>query len=259
MPRFQLTARAVRRQVLNSQAVIIGLEAAEIAASAIPGQFVELKVPGVLWRRPMSIYRRIGDVIEILVAIVGPGSRALAQLIPGGSIDIIGPLGNGFPIDGSDGDVVDDVVVAGGFGIAPFPFLVQRLREVGRTPRIFLGGRTKDQLFRQDLPAERISVATEDGSAGEQGKVVPLFASFADAVPERIERMRVYACGPTPMLRALQHAVASRGIRAWVSVEREMACGIGICQGCVVGAAGSDAYLLACKDGPVFDASAIVL
>ena len=275
MQRFHLLGTIVRRQEFNEHAAVLGFLAPEIAASARPGQFLEIKVAGALWRRPMSIYRCEGDVVEILVAVIGAGSRSLFQSKIGEKLDVIGPLGNQFPIDKVTGVGKLEVIIAGGSGIAPFPFLVERVQRQGRTPRIFVGARTKSQLLLGHLPAEQVHIATDDGSEGYKGSVVDLFTNFIDAHSIDVRDIVVYACGPAGMLRSLQEVVRARRIQAWLSVEREMACGLGICQGCVVRLADGgqrelqnssgkmDApgvrYALACTEGPVFDANSIIL
>ncbi|MGB9773928.1 MAG: dihydroorotate dehydrogenase electron transfer subunit [Bacteroidota bacterium] len=275
MQRFHLLGTIVRRQDFNEHAAVLGFQAPEIAASAHPGQFLEIKVSGVLWRRPMSIYRCEGDVVEILVAVMGAGSRSLFQSKIGEKLDVIGPLGNQFPVDKITEVDKLEMIIAGGVGIAPFPFLVERLQRQGRTPTIFVGARTKSQLLLGHLPTEQVHIATDDGSEGYKGNVVDLFTNFINAHSIDVRNIVVYACGPQGMLRSLQKVVRARRIQAWISIEREMACGLGICQGCAVRLADGgqrglqnssgekDApdvrYALACTDGPIFDATSIIL
>jgi dihydroorotate dehydrogenase electron transfer subunit len=238
----------------------MGLETADTFASAAPGQFVMLGLgaggPRLL-RRPFSIHRRTPGGIELLYRVVGPTTRAMAALAPGGAVDLLGPLGNAFTVPAGAGRIA---LVAGGIGVAPMVFLAETLvaaSEKRRAIEVFIGGRScNDLLCREDfqhlgLP---VTATTDDGSAGQQCLVtLPLEQGTAARAPDLI-----CACGPPAMLRCVARMAMARRIACQVSVEALMACGMGACLGCAMAGADPVApYLHVCKDGPVFDAAAL--
>jgi dihydroorotate dehydrogenase electron transfer subunit len=191
-----------------------------------PGQFFMLEAPGRPLPRPMSLCLAPPGELGFLVDAIGPGTRALAALEPGDELEVFGPLGNGYRLD-----VERPLLVGGGIGIAPLPYLAQRL---GGAPTV-LG-------FRSDSHAEAAALLP-----GAEVVVEPrLVTELVD--PE----MEVLACGPEPML----HAVARIAPRAQLAWEAPMACGFGACYGCVVEIRGALRRL--CVEGPVLDASAVV-
>ena len=226
-----------------------------ISRTLRPGQFVNIRVDGgcdALLRRPFSAYRIRGEVVEIIFQVVGRGTDALRRKVPGDSIDVMGPLGVPFRTDG--GDFRTAVLVGGGLGVAPLPILTEALRGCGVTIMTFLGARTSAHLVTSHL--EGLRTATDDGSAGYHGTVVDLAAHTMRESPPPLPK--IFACGPTPMLRAVASLARASGIPCEVSLEGPMGCGIGICQGCPVERAGEEpAYALMCKDGPTFDISTI--
>jgi dihydroorotate dehydrogenase electron transfer subunit len=210
-------------------------------------------------RRPFSIMStdpRAGS-FTVFIKTVGPGSRALAALETGGLAQCLGPLGRGFspPPAGSEA-----VLVAGGYGIAPFYLFSAELRREGRTPRVFYGGRTAADLPLR-APFEALGVplvaATEDGSLGVRGRVTEPLEAYLDGSKGVAV---LYACGPEAMLRAVARLAERRGLRAEVSLDPWMGCGIGTCLGCVVRVRGEGTprYACACREGPVFDTQTVV-
>jgi dihydroorotate dehydrogenase electron transfer subunit len=185
----------------------------------VPGQFFMLEAPGRLLPRPMSVCLAPGGELGFLIDVVGPGTRALTSLEPGDSLALLGPLGNGFRLD-----VERPLLVGGGIGIAPLPYLAQQLRR----GRIVLG-------FRSDWHAEAAALLPAADVCVEPRLVTEL-------VPDGWD---VLACGPEPMLRAL-NLVAPRAQLAW---EAPMACGYGACYGCAVEIDGMLKRL--CVEGPV--------
>ena len=233
----------------------------EIAAAARPGQFVHLRLSegaDTLLRRPFSVMsvNPTRASFQVLVRTVGRGTQMLAQSQPGNEYHIIGPLGNGFGVPGPDGEVV---LVAGGVGVAPLIFLASALRAPNtyRYVRGLLGARSEEDLacwLEFSGLCDEFIVATEDGSAGEQGLIT-------EFLPPQLERGAgcVYACGPSPMLAEVARQCQTRAVPCFVSMEQWMGCGVGACLGCVIPtlAPGADRYQRVCKDGPVFDASII--
>ncbi len=220
-----------------------------------PGQFVMVRVSGALdplLRRPFGIYDVLGGRkgIEILYKVVGRGTGMLSELDPGDRVDVLGPLGNGFPMVR---DPENLVMVAGGIGVAPFFWLAKAIAGKGRRPVLLYGARTKEEVrlvrpFR--AAGVRVRVTTEDGSVGSRGLVTDLLDR------ELVEGRTVYACGPLGMLMAVSEAARRRGVKCLVSLERAMACGIGVCLGCAVKTRPHPQeqkhYSMVCSDGPVF-------
>jgi len=227
-----------------------------ISCTALPGQFVNISaeesaVP--LLRRPFSIYSIDGDNVSIIFNVVGIGTKMLSQRKTGDTVDVLGPLGKGvFPFD--DEKFETALFVAGGLGVAALPFLNSRLGNLKKVVT-FLGARTSSQIVRQGL--DNVHVATDDGSEGFQGTVVDLLKNYM--AENAVVHPRVYSCGPTPMLRDLANYCVEEDIACYAALECEMACGIGLCQGCPVETEnGENKYKLVCKDGPVFDVHDII-
>lgn len=228
-----------------------------IAASVVAGQFVNIRTDDriePLLRRPFSIYNTENDLVRIIFNVVGRGTASLSRKEPGETIDVLGPLGNPFSLDGDSFETA--VLVGGGLGVAPLPLAARGLQKVGKSVVTLLGARNASMLVSRYLPDVR--VATDDGSQGYHGTVVDLASTILSRGPGG--SMKLFSCGPTPMLRALQSLVLAKGIPCQASLEGAMGCGFGICQGCPVELAGpGKKYALMCKDGPVFDMTAIRL
>ena len=234
--------------------------AAGVAELARPGQFVALAVGGDtsanLLRRCFSIHQvspggAHGGTVDVVVAARGPGTRWLTSLTARSEVNIIGPLGRGFPLPT---DPVPCVLVGGGYGSAPLFWLAAALRERGCHVELVLGAATRDQLFgvgQARLAADRVSVTTDDGSMGVKGWV-------SDVLPDVIRRSSadvVYGCGPMAMLRSITEIATEQGAVAQVAVEESMACGIGVCMTCVMPVKGNDGLtrmVRSCAEGPVF-------
>lgn len=257
MPQFQEKSVLLANERLSANYFRLVLSAPQIAAQASPGQFVMVACGTTLdplLRRPFSIHRCPGDGnLHLLIKIVGKGSQLLADLAPGASLDLLGPLGRGFNRQAEG----PSVLVGGGVGIAPLLFLVERCQldpSCSVPPAVFLGGQTARDV--QQLAQEfarlgcPVTVATDDGSLGHHGlvteplqKVLPQFR-------------KAYVCGPTPMMAATAELCKAAGITCEVSLEAHMACGLGACLGCTVhGADGG--YLHVCKHGPVMPAEEV--
>ncbi len=215
--------------------------------------------------RPFSIYRQSGDEIAFLIKIMGRGTRSLAEAAVGERIGIVGPLGNGWPA--LDGAGVPWVCIAGGVGSAPFPMAIEQAlagmdgQAPARTDQITLlfGAATGGLLYDLDAfraTGVRVECATDDGSEGLRGNVIELLRGLWDA-GELPREVRLLACGPEPMLHAVERLAHECDLEAWLSLESLMGCGVGICNGCPVvtrkdGERGSWPNAKCCVEGPVF-------
>jgi dihydroorotate dehydrogenase electron transfer subunit len=259
---IQQKARVLWNRQVSPDCFKLGL-ACKGYETAVPGQFVMLQVSEQdipLLRRPFSIHGLlVGDGghtgVELLYKVVGEGTRILSNISEDQTLDILGPLGNGFLPDPPGPRIF---MVGGGIGVPPLVFLAKTLDAHGvdmSRCHMFLGGRTKaDLLCREDFQALGISVhlTTDDGSEGDQCLITHPVEQEAGETPPDI----IYACGPLPMLACLADICREKDIRCQVSIESMMACGIGACLGCAVEKSGdADAYFHVCKDGPVFEAN----
>lgn len=265
---IDFSASVLRNADLGSGNHLVEFELPEQAREMEPAQFFMLGVPdsAVLLRRPYSVCGLPGTfadapprAAQILYKVVGRGTGLLAALAPGATIRLLGPLGRGFRRPASPG--VRPVLVAGGIGSAPFPALAARLRDHDLPPVLFYGARSAGDLplldwFRE--ACESVEVTTEDGSAGRRGLVTtPLERLLDESAPEGLH---VYACGPEPMLKAVRSLTIGRGVPCDLSLEAHMACGFGVCLGCVVPAHrpdGSVGYDRVCVEGPVMPAESL--
>lgn len=241
------------KRQLGERIFQIRLFSPKIAKLAKPGQFCNIKVSEgdfPLLRRPFSVSNVEGDSIYFLFDIHGEGTKILSEKVPGDELDILGPLGNGFNYDG---DYYTAIIVAGGLGSAPFPFLTSKLD--GKEIVSFVGARNSSLVLTEDF--QNVNIATDDGSLGFKGTVVELLTNYIEK--NNLTSFRIYACGPNLMLKALQQICIERNYDCQISVECAMACGFGICQGCPVETTDGEGYKLVCKDGPVFEAKEIKL
>ncbi len=223
----------------------------EISRQILPGQFVNIKTEigcEPLLRRPYSIYHADGDRAEIIFNVVGKGSAGLRKKQRGDFLDVLGPLGVPFSLDGDDFDTA--VLIGGGLGIAPLPLSTKALLRNNKSIITLLGARTSNQLVEAHL--KNVHVSTDDGTKGLHGNVVDLLMDHYKSLAGK--RLKVFACGPTKMLHAVAAFTLTHEIPCEVSLEGPMACGFGICQGCPVEMIGGEKkYGLMCKDGPTFD------
>jgi dihydroorotate dehydrogenase electron transfer subunit len=235
---------------------VLRFQSEKVARAAAPGQFVNLRVtdsyvPFV--RRPFSVSRVDGRLVEILFNVVGTGTRILSSKRPGDTLDLVGPLGKPFGVHGAYDTAL---IVAGGLGVAPFPLLTDWLLREEKQIVTFLGARTTYQLYK--LYLRNLHVATEDGSEGSKGTVLDILDRFLQA--HAVSKPKIFGCGPTRMLQALSEYAQRNRIPCELSLEGEMACGIGLCQGCPVELRnGTTKYALVCKEGPTFYSEHIVL
>jgi len=252
---FQEKTTVIRLEQLSDENYFLELHAPQVANTGQPGQFIMLEVSkgsDPLLRRPFSLNRLADDgSIRILFKVVGRGTEILSHSVKGDILPILGPLGHGFEIDTNR----PACLVGGGMGIAPMLFLAEKLSKIeGRQMEdiIILGGRNRRELEPLvgdfDRLGMKLLLATDDGSMGVDGLVTDVLAGeglSSDYI--------LYSCGPKPMLAAVYKELGDSGVSCQVSIESVMACGMGACLGCSVGAR-DEGYVHVCTDGPVFKA-----
>ncbi|HCV42389.1 MAG TPA: dihydroorotate dehydrogenase electron transfer subunit [Bacteroidetes bacterium] len=228
-----------------------------IAQSASAGQFVNIKTDeGIepLLRRPFSLYTTQGNLAQIIFNVIGKGTAVLRNKRAGEMLDVLGPLGVPFTLNSPSHDTA--ILVGGGMGVAPMPMATRELIRLGKKVVTILGARTASMVIEAHL--RDVHVATDDGSRGFHGNVVDLIKQMAPR--GKYSNPKVFACGPTQMLKALQAYVLENEMDCEASLEGPMGCGFGICQGCPVELVDAEKkYGLMCKDGPTFDMKKIRL
>jgi len=264
-----VAARVLSNTPLSPGYNVLALEAPEIGATTSPGQFVMVKPAqgqDPMLRRPFSVFELLRDDrggvhgISILNKRVGVGTALLYGARPGDVIATLGPLGKPFvPVDPPD----EAWMVAGGVGLAPFWTLAETLAARGTKMTLFYGGRSATDIYYEPFFARlgaTLALATEDGSKGERGRVTaPLERALAAQPADR--PLTIYACGPTPMMRAVAQLGDAASRPVFVSLEPIMGCGMGGCYSCVVRvkrASGGSHFVRSCLEGPVFNAAGLV-
>ena len=229
------------------------IDAPKIAAEAQCGQFLHIDCGGAFLRRPISICDVYDGKVRFIFEVKGEGTKALAKYEVGDLIDVMGPLGHGFEIDGS---VKNPIIIGGGIGVFPLYNLAKKLKNVD----VFLGFRNKDRVVMEkefEDVSDMVIVGTDDGSYGYSGYIAAdaeQYLSFHDCD-------MIYSCGPMPMLKAVKKLAEERGIRCQLSLEQRMGCGIGACLvcSCETTKSGSDKYARVCTNGPVFYSEEVTL
>lgn len=254
MGKIKMTADIIRQEMIAADIYSMIIHAEEIATQAKPGQFVDLySADGSrLLPRPISlceIDREEGN-LRLVYRTAGKGTTEFSRLTSEHTIDVLGPLGNGFNKEAGKA-----VIIGGGIGIPP---MLQLAKELDCEKNIVLGYRDEEFLSSEFKPYGDVYMSSDSGTIGVKGTVM-------DAIKEYgIEGTHIYACGPTPMLRAIRDYALEKGIRAQLSLEEKMACGVGACLACVCKSKDVDAHSMVknkrvCKDGPVFYAEEVEL
>lgn len=254
--KVKLVATVVSQEALTEDVFSMWIQVDEVAKAAKPGQFISVytRDASKLLPRPISICEidPAQGRLRIVYRVVGAGTEEFSTYQAGDPITVMGPLGNGFPLDVTGKKAF---LIGGGIGIPP---MLELAKQLDCEKQMVLGYR--DVLFLdQEFEAQgAVYIATEDGSAGTPGNVI-------DAIRANgLEADVMFACGPTPMLRALKAYAAEHGIECWLSLEEKMACGIGACLACVCQSKDVDEHSQVhnkriCKDGPVFLAQEVEL
>ncbi|MDX2129269.1 MAG: dihydroorotate dehydrogenase electron transfer subunit [Chloroherpetonaceae bacterium] len=236
---------------------VVSLHAPTFSKALKAGQFLEIKVSDSLTpllRRPFSIHSISGETIEIMSKRVGIGTDLIYRCKKGDRLQTLAPLGNTFGYDKNDFDTA--VLISGGIGVAPMALLEETLLKLGKKVVNIIGARNASEIIEKGL--SNISVATDDGSKGFKGNSVQLFSSMLPKFDG--EKLRVFSCGPNPMLSALSNLCNENSIPCEVSIESTMGCGIGICYGCPIRikSGGGFTYKLLCQYGSVIDSREIL-
>jgi dihydroorotate dehydrogenase electron transfer subunit len=252
-----------RRRELAPGLVTLRFRNAQVAKNTRAGNFVNVlpkcNFGDPMLRRPFSVYNVEGDEAEIIIQEHGRGTSILAGTREGELLDVLGPLGN--PWNYKSNDYTTAALVIGGVGVASMPLLTRALDKEAIALEAYYGARNKSLFALEGL--KNLHLATDDGSDGYHGSVIQMLRE--DLQADKLERPKLFVCGPTGMMRAAVELASDFGIPCEISLETEMACGIGICQGCPVRtdeatfASTGKRFRLVCMDGPSFEASSIQL
>ena len=256
--KYREQAAVLSQEQIADQIFSMWLKTEQIAKEAVPGQFISVysNDSGRMLPRPISICERDKEkgALRIVYRVAGKGTEEFSCCKAGDTLDILGPLGNGFPLERCP-EGKKAFLIGGGIGSPP---MVQLSKELQGEVQVVAGYR--DELFlTEELKANgTLYLATEDGSAGTKGNVL-------DCIRENgLTADVIYACGPTPMLRAIKSYAEEHQIDCWISMEERMACGIGACLACVCKSKEIDDHSKVhnkriCKEGPVFHAQDVEL
>ena len=256
MPELSL-AKLIKKEQLKQDVFKFSVHAPSIVNNSKPGHFVEIRVSEQtepFLRRPISIYNlnKEEGILEFIFQIKGKGTEILAKKEEGDLIDIIGPLGYGtFRYD----EYQNLAIIGGGIGVFPLYELAKSAKAENKTVNTYLGFRSKDFVLLENEfknVSDEVILTTDDGSYGQKGFAINCLEKDIDS--GKIDS--IYACGPLPMLKAVQKLALEKNIPCQISLEEKMGCGLGVCLGCAVKTAQSSKeapeYLHVCKAGPVF-------
>ena len=252
----QTFAKLIKKEEIIKDIFKFSVEAEEIVKTAKPGNFIEIRVNDQtepFLRRPISIYNmnKEAGILEFIFQIKGNGTNLLSKKQIGDKIDILGPLGNGTFKFKKYNNIA---IIGGGIGIFPLYELAKEAKAQGKKVSTYLGFRNKDLVMLEKEfkeVSDKLVITTDDGSYAEKGFAI-------DYLKKDIENHCIYACGPLPMLKAVQKYAIENNINCQISLEEKMGCGLGVCLGCAVKKASSPKdnpeYFHVCKGGPVFNA-----
>lgn len=254
-----LLVELIKKEQLKEDIFKFSVKAPNIVENAKPGNFIEIRVSDQtepFLRRPISIYNldKENGILEFIFQVKGKGTEILAQKEVGSQIDIIGPLGYGtFKYENYE----NIAIIGGGIGVFPLYELAKCAKECNKNVNTYLGFRSKDFVVLEkefNNVSNKTVITTDDGSYSEKGFAINYLEKDID--DEKIDS--IYACGPLPMLKAVQKLAIEKNIPCQISLEERMGCGLGVCLGCAVKTSKSSKenpeYWHVCKAGPVFEA-----
>lgn len=257
MPK-QIFAELIEKEEIIKDVYKFSVKADEIVNDSKPGNFIEIRVNNQIepfLRRPISIYNmdKQKGILEFIFQVKGKGTDILAKKEVGDKIDIVGPLGFGtFKYDKYN----KIAIIGGGIGIFPLYELSKQAKNQGRTVNCYLGFRNKEFVMLEkefNNVTDKLKITTDDGTYANKGFAIDYL--IQDMKEEKYDC--IYACGPIPMLRAVQKYANDNNIECQISLEEKMACGLGVCLGCAVKTSKSSKespeYYHVCKGGPVFN------
>ncbi len=243
-------AKVKGQQRLAEGVYYLAVHAPKIAAAARPGQFVDIRIltGAFILRRPVGVVAadRENGIVAFIYRVIGRGTRAMAKLKAGDTVNLLGPLGNGFSMEHKH-----PLIVGGGMGLSPLFFYAAGMK--GKAD-VLMGGRSEEEVFWRSLfagIAKNIHITTDDGSVGTKGFVTELLPKLLSEGSYDA----VVVCGPDPMMKAVAAIAKEKGTPCQVSLERRMGCGLGACLSCSIDTAHGRRKV--CKDGPVFPAEEV--
>ncbi len=249
---------------------VVGVASPWLAQASQPGQFVMCRLPNanLLWGRAFSVYDVVGDEVFLLYKVMGRGTSLLSEKKVGEQLEIIGPLGNTFSKPKPDQFLL---LVGGGVGLPPLYFYAKTYQEQASQMRVMIGARDKENvILEEEFKALgcQVEVSTDDGSAGLKGLVTELLKKAIRNNSKIKDKLLIASCGPNPMLKAVSAIGIEEKIPTEISMEESMACGLGVCIGCVVKTHCSpeqkeelkrdETYTRLCCEGPVLEGSRVI-
>lgn len=251
LKRFTTDFEVVSLEKTGEDFILLTLKHPEKLPEICAGQFVEVKIPdtaGTFLRRPISIHDvdYSTNTLTLLVKIVGNGTRKISQLSSGSIVNLVYPLGNGFPVDKWGNK---PLLIGGGVGVAPLLYLAKEINRNGGKAEFLFGARNAQGVLREEVYSAygKVNITTEDGSMGIRG-----FVTDHECLTTNAKNYSSFlVCGPTPMMKAVSKVAKAHNIPCYVSLENKMACGIGVCLCCVTDTV--QGHKCVCSEGPVFE------
>ena len=266
MDKEKYNAKVIEKKVLQPGIVSLVLFVGDVISEAVPGQFIDLysKDKSRMLPRPISICDADSDTktMRIVFRIAGAGTEEFSQLEAGDTVEVVGPLGGGYKLENEKAKEMTHILLGGGIGIPPMLYLAKVLYNLGvakENIKVVLGFRDKDTFLVEDFEKySTVYITSDDGSIGIKGTVIDGLREYD------ITGDMIYACGPTPMLKGVSSYSFEKKIKAQISLEERMACGVGACLACIKKRKNVDDHSKVnnkriCKDGPVFDAEEVEL
>jgi dihydroorotate dehydrogenase electron transfer subunit len=254
---YELECKIVENRYISGKTYLLKLEAPQIAKNTKAGQFVMVKPTledyyDPLLRRAFAIADVEDDLITIYYDVYGKGTKFLSRRKENDTINVLGPLGNNLFPENYD----NYIIVGGGIGFAGVSLFIKEIKKKGKNYTGLYGARKKEDLSMIEwINKNNIHVVyyTDDGSFGKKG----LITQDLEEIIEKNPNAPLIVCGPKPMMKAVSKIATDKNIPCYLSLESRMACGIGICVGCVVKDINKDTYVRVCYEGPVFEAKEI--